>query len=150
MPDDSRPQLRSGATLPDSCEAPPDAAHTTQFDIDALMQAALKRKPTVPHLAEITQYLIEEWGGPRRFARAFRTEYAATQSSLIRARMLECVLRLLQTHANLMGPSEELGMISEDDLKAAAVSLLANATQTARPDTRSEATASVEAEAQDP
>jgi len=82
------------------------------------------RRPGIPYLKEVIQHLIDEYGGPREFARAFHDVYHLSDSSMVKARMLESILRLLQTEANIDPGSADLGILSEEDLQAAALTLL--------------------------
>lgn len=82
------------------------------------------RRPGIPYLKEVIQHLIDEYGGPRDFARAFHDVYEWSDSSMVKARMLESILRLLQTEANIDPGSADLGMLSEEDLRATATALL--------------------------
>lgn len=119
MPDDFLPPRRSGYLKDDDDEEAKEA----RFDLDVFLNESLRKRHKVPHLNEVIEHLINSWGGASNFAGAFYKEFCRLPPGMVRARMMESVLRLLQTHANLSGAPEDLGMISEDDLKAAALSL---------------------------
>ena len=51
--------------LPPLGDLPPDKDPKTLDDIDRLMESVGRAKKRVPHIIEIIEYLIEEWGGAR-------------------------------------------------------------------------------------
>ena len=96
----------------------------TLDDIDRLMQSVAKDRKRVPHIAEIIEYLIDEWGGARKFARAYHDEYKKSTSIHFKGRMLESIIRLMQVHAAQVGPQEEMSSLTDDELRSVAASLL--------------------------
>lgn len=107
--------------LPDSREpADPKALD----DIDRLMQSVANDRKRVPHISEIVEYLIEEWGGARKFARAYYDEYKKSPSIHFKGRMLESIIRLMQVHAAQAGPQEEMSSLTDAELRSVAASLL--------------------------
>ena len=93
-------------------------------DIDRLMQSVAKDRKRVPHISEIIEYLIEEWGGARKFARAYYDEYKKSPSIHFKGRMLESIIRLMQVHAAQAGPQEEMSSLTDEELRSVAASLL--------------------------
>lgn len=60
---------------------------------------------TAPQLGEFLGYLTEEWGGPRQVAKAYyQTFRDAPQGSMVRSRMLERIMTIMES---LAGRSSE-------------------------------------------
>ena len=110
--------------LPPLGDLPPDKDPKTLDDIDRLMESVGRAKKRVPHIIEIIEYLIEEWGGARKFARAYYEEYKKSGSIHFKGRMLESIIRLMQVHAAQVGPQEEMSSLTDKELQSVAVSLL--------------------------
>ena len=110
--------------LPPLGEKPPAKDQEALNDIDRLMSSVAKDRKRVPHIAEIIEYLIEEWGGARKFARAYYDEYKKATSIHFKGRMLESIIRLMQVHAAQVGPQEEMSSLTDDELRSVAASLL--------------------------
>lgn len=93
--------------------------------VNELVEAATGRGAKVPHLAELAEHLLAQWGGPLKFAKAFHAEFHNNPSkSLIRARMLETVIRMIQANTTMGGETEDLGHLNEQDLKRMAAELI--------------------------
>mgnify|MGYP001599524087 FL=1 len=107
--------------LPDSRESGDPKAID---DIDRLMQSVANDRKRVPHISEIIEYLIEEWGGARKFARAYHDEYKKASSIHFKGRMLESIIRLMQVHAAQVGPQEEMSSLTDEELRSVAASLM--------------------------
>ena len=77
-------------------------------------------------VSEVLTALMDVWGGSECFAKAFHMEFVeAKAGGLVRARMLDSILRLFQVHtANLKGKDVNLEGLSDDDLRAAVEDLL--------------------------
>lgn len=111
-------------TLPPLPDKRPAHDPETLDDIDRLMHSVAHDRKRVPHIAEIIEHLIEEWGGARKFARAYYDEYRKASSIHFKGRMLESVIRLMQVHAAQVGPQEEMASLTDAELRSVATSLL--------------------------
>lgn len=109
--------------LPRSPDEPEEPDPKALDDVDRLMESVAGKKRRVPHIAEVIEYLIDEWGGARRFARAYYDEYKKASSVHFKGRMLESIIRLMQVHG-AQEPQEEMSALSNDELRAVAMSLL--------------------------
>lgn len=116
MPESYRPLPPSGDSLPTDPKV--------LDDIDRLMASVAGEKKRVPHIAEIIEYVIDEWGGARQFARAYYDEYRKASSIHFKGRMLESIIRLMQVHASQAGPQEEMSALTDDELRSVATGLL--------------------------
>lgn len=86
-------------------DAPPriDAAGNP---IEEKIKNLIKRQK-VPHLKEIIECLVDEWGGPREIAKALHQTYEqAPVGSTTRSRILEKVISFMQMFAEEDGESE--------------------------------------------
>jgi len=106
MPETSLPQSQVG--------------DSRKFDVDLFLSNAARKKGRIPHLQEVLEHLINEWGGAEQFARTYHDEFAHCKSNMTRSRMMESILRLMQTQANLAGPPVDLHDISDEELREAA------------------------------
>lgn len=103
-----------------------------EFAAAELIKASITKsnRPGIPYLKEVLQHLVGEFGGPPALARAFHDVFQLTDNPFVKARMIESVFRLMQTEANIDQGSGDLGMLSEKDLEATVMSLVApNAAQ---------------------
>lgn len=77
---------------------------------------SLIRKRKVPHLKEIIDCLVDEWGGPRELAKALVETYKqAPAGSTTRSRILEKTISFMQIYADESGGEDEF---DEDTLVA--------------------------------
>lgn len=81
----------------------------------------------VPHLNEMVDGLITEFGGIRQFCKIYREEFlSAKQGSLTRSRMLDHLLRLVALARSDAKPGEN-DLADETDLMNAAQDVIADA-----------------------
>lgn len=71
----------------------------------------------VPHLQEIIEAIIVEWGGPKEFAGSFHDTYInAKAGSAVRARMLEKCIDLMKINTQMFGEDDELDGLDDEQL----------------------------------
>jgi len=76
-------------------------------------------KKRIPHIQEMIEALIDEWGGPRDLAAAFHDTYHhAKAGSVIRARLLENLIALMKMNSQMYEADTDLEGVSEKDLHA--------------------------------
>lgn len=82
------------------------------------IRGLLHKKNRIPHLQEIIEAIIKQWGGPSRFAQAFFETYSnAKAGSLIRARMLEKCIDLMKLNSTMFGASDAVDAMDDDELE---------------------------------
>ena len=75
----------------------------------------------VPHLAELTEHLLDKFGGADQLAKEYHKTYVqAAEGSQTRARMLEKVIDLIRLNAQLFGSVGDLDTLSDQELMAMA------------------------------
>ncbi len=99
-------------------EAEAHGERVTPSKIDILKKTVGRRK-RVPHLSEVIEQIITEWGGAELLAKSFRETYlSAAKGSMVRARMLERIMDLMKLNAQMYGSEDEFDDMAEDDLVA--------------------------------
>jgi hypothetical protein len=101
---------------------------STQAQKEAALQSFVsaisskKNKQRIPHLAEMVEHLIREFGGPHKFAAKYRQVFdQAIANNMTRAKMLDGVLRLIESvSSQSTSDLDDVGALTEDDLRAAA------------------------------
>ena len=83
-----------------------------------------KTQDGVPHINELLESVIKQFGGPSSFARTFKEEFdKMPEGRQSRAKLLEILMRLIQiASANI--PQNEFDLLTDDDLDAEAERLL--------------------------
>ena len=78
-----------------------------------------------PHVAEIVGYFIEWAGGTRKFAKLLMDEYRNPDATpATRQRILDCILRSMKWANEQQGGTDDLGMMSNEDLEREAARIL--------------------------
>lgn len=88
-------------------------------DPAAIIQNLLvsRHQNRVPHLQEIIEAIISEWGGPKEFAGSFHDTYInAKAGSAVRARMLEKCIDLMKINTQMFGAKDELDGLDDEQL----------------------------------
>jgi hypothetical protein len=77
-------------------------------------------------VSELLEGMMQVWGGPAEFCKAYHTEFmAAKAGGIARTRMLDSIIRLFITHtANLKGLGTDMTNLSEDEIKQTLLELL--------------------------
>jgi hypothetical protein len=71
----------------------------------------------VPHLKEMLEAIMFEFGGPEALAREFfKTYKGAAKGGMIQAKMLQSVLDLMRVNATIYGETKSLNSMTEDEL----------------------------------
>lgn len=77
---------------------------------DELLGEGIKKlisKKSTPHMKELVEDLIDEWGGARQIAKAlYQTYNAAPQGSMTRSRILDRVISFIQANTDDKGDDE--------------------------------------------
>ncbi|MCI0628572.1 MAG: hypothetical protein L0387_44145 [Acidobacteria bacterium] len=94
-------------------------------DLDEFIEVVGRKQPKrLPHLSEFLEQIFDTWGGSRNIAQSLHTIFSQGTPH-IKARIMQCIVALIQANASLhSGIPEELGMLNEDDLRNAAMSLV--------------------------
>ena len=86
-------------------------------------------KKRAPHIKDVVEHIMTEFGGSAKFAREFHREFLNCRpGSMQRARMLESTLRLMEhLSAKDAGLTDDTGLLDEADIQAAARDLMEKA-----------------------
>ncbi len=83
-----------------------------------VMRAIQDAGVQVPQVAELVSHFVAAAGGPRAMAKMMMQEYLhAKPGSIIRQRLLDSVLRLMNFANQQIQTVDEIDLLSEDDLK---------------------------------
>jgi hypothetical protein len=81
---------------------------------------AVEREKMLPHLSELYEEIIKAFGGPKEVAQeVHRVYHEAPQGSQVRARMVESILRGVETlhHEGMLDNEKEPSAMNEQELK---------------------------------
>lgn len=81
-------------------------------------------KNRVPHLKELVEHIIAEWGGPKDFAASFFKEFKDAKSGPVRAKMMGTVVDLIKVLAATGDVTQDLEILNEQDLKTYTMALI--------------------------
>lgn len=106
MPDEEFPiEEREEQQVVSSFDARPMVDMSGKPIEESIKKLINKRK--IPHLKEIIDHLVDEWGGPREIAKALHETYTqAPAGSSTRSRILERVIAFMQIYADEDGEDE--------------------------------------------
>lgn len=100
--------------------------------IPSQLMDALRGKISDPQLEEVAAYFFHLEGGSQGVAKLLHDEFhRANPGTLIRARIMDMVLRMLTRIYDAKG-APELGILSDEDLEKQAQRLLSNVTEQAK------------------
>lgn len=96
---------------------PPPAAKPVLLDRSEQLRKIVENPPPRPSTAAFLDHWFALSGGPAQFALDLRIEYdAAPAGSQIRQRIIEVVMRAMGQTDKKEGETDNLGLISDDDL----------------------------------
>ncbi len=87
--------------------------------IDSFIKASRLGGANIPHSSELTEVLMEYFGGVRGFANAFMKQfYDSPVGGAFRTKMLDTVVRLVKDNTAMGGSKKPLELMSEEELEA--------------------------------
>ena len=87
--------------------------------VDLFLAAARIGGSNIPHSSELTEVIMEYFGGVRGFANAWMKQYLeAPVGGAFRTKMLESVVRLVKDNTAMGGSKKPLELMSEEELEA--------------------------------
>ena len=87
--------------------------------IDAFIKASRLGGANIPHSSELTEVIMEYFGGVRGFANAFMKQfYDSPVGGAFRTKMLDSVVRLVKDNTAMGGSKKPLELMSEEELEA--------------------------------
>lgn len=87
--------------------------------IDSFIKASRLGGANIPHSSELTEVIMEYFGGVRGFANAFMKQfYDSPVGGAFRTKMLDSVVRLVKDNTAMGGSKKPLELMSEEELEA--------------------------------
>ena len=87
--------------------------------VDLFIASARIGGANIPHSSELTEVIMEYFGGVRGFANMFMKQYLDSPvGGAFRTKMLDSVVRLVKDNTAMGGSKKPLELMSEDELEA--------------------------------
>ena len=87
--------------------------------VDLFTTAARIGGSNIPHSSELTEVIMEYFGGVRGFANAYMKQYYdAPVGGAFRTKMLDSIVRLVKDNTAMGGSKKPLELMSEEELEA--------------------------------
>ena len=87
--------------------------------VDLFVASARIGGANIPHSSELTEVIMEYFGGVRGFANAFMKQfYDSPVGGAFRTKMLDTVVRLVKDNTAMGGSKKPLELMSEEELEA--------------------------------
>ena len=87
--------------------------------VDLFVASARIGGANIPHSSELTEVIMEYFGGVRGFANAFMKQYFDSPvGGAFRTKMLDSVVRLVKDNTAMGGSKKPLELMSEEELEA--------------------------------
>ena len=99
-----------------------DKPASRQAIVESIKQLGVSAR--APHFAQFAEDVIREWGGSQEFAKALKNIYDATESVVLRQRILNTIMKMVERNTAMGGSENDLDAMSDTDLEAQAASIL--------------------------
>ncbi len=96
--------------------------------VEAAVRKIFETRARVPGLEDLAHEILHQFGGARSFASEFMALYKSTSSQQTKAKLLDCVMKLLVKSGANQAPAG-IEQMSDAELEAVAAEVIKNAAQ---------------------